>query len=239
MRRYLFTLTGACLFLFLCPPAHGQTSSKTPCGDPQRAAEFRIGQRVYLQNLNKQENLIAADTKAKRALKNLDDGQRCQFAALMYDCTVQLKDHAARASESRNGFKLLKEAERFEKKMSKVKVGSGHRRRDRGPDQGRAEDEAGTSARRHVLPDGVEEAWCCEGGSLNQEAVSTQESPPRFGGLFHHVLRLLRLHQRNTLPLRCSGPSAEEPFLWENTFSHSGLFHTPHNSEWVCDLCRG
>ena len=27
----VFTLTGACLFLFLCPPAHGQTSSKAPC----------------------------------------------------------------------------------------------------------------------------------------------------------------------------------------------------------------
>ena len=36
---YLFTLIGACLFLFLCPPAHGQTSSKAPCGDPQKAAE--------------------------------------------------------------------------------------------------------------------------------------------------------------------------------------------------------
>jgi hypothetical protein len=39
MRLYVFTLTGACLFLFLCPPAHGQTSSKAPCGDPQKAAE--------------------------------------------------------------------------------------------------------------------------------------------------------------------------------------------------------
>ena len=35
----VFTLTGACLFLFLCPPAHGQTSSKAPCGDPKKAAE--------------------------------------------------------------------------------------------------------------------------------------------------------------------------------------------------------
>src|SRR5580658_10504511 len=39
MRRYVFTLTGACLFLFLCPPAHGQISSKTRCCDPQKAAE--------------------------------------------------------------------------------------------------------------------------------------------------------------------------------------------------------
>jgi hypothetical protein len=35
----VFTLTGACLFLFLCPPAHGQTSAKAPCGDPKKAAE--------------------------------------------------------------------------------------------------------------------------------------------------------------------------------------------------------
>jgi hypothetical protein len=39
MRLYVLTLTGACLFLFFCPPAHGQTSSKAPCGDPQKAAE--------------------------------------------------------------------------------------------------------------------------------------------------------------------------------------------------------
>jgi hypothetical protein len=38
MRRYMFRLTGACLFLFLCPPAYGQTSSKTRCCDPQKAA---------------------------------------------------------------------------------------------------------------------------------------------------------------------------------------------------------
>src|SRR5580698_9286012 len=35
----VFTLTGACLFLFLCPPAHGQSSSKAACGNPQKAAE--------------------------------------------------------------------------------------------------------------------------------------------------------------------------------------------------------
>jgi hypothetical protein len=35
----VFTLAGACLFLFLCPPAHGQTSSKAPCGDPKKAPE--------------------------------------------------------------------------------------------------------------------------------------------------------------------------------------------------------
>src|ERR1700721_4769077 len=39
MRLCVFTLTGACLFLFLCPPAHGQTSCKAPSGDPQKAAE--------------------------------------------------------------------------------------------------------------------------------------------------------------------------------------------------------
>jgi len=39
MRLHVFTLTGAWLFLFLCPLAHGQTSSKAPCGDPQKAAE--------------------------------------------------------------------------------------------------------------------------------------------------------------------------------------------------------
>jgi hypothetical protein len=39
MRLYEFILTGACLFLFLCPPAHGQTSTKTPGGDPQKAVE--------------------------------------------------------------------------------------------------------------------------------------------------------------------------------------------------------
>jgi hypothetical protein len=39
MRLYVFTLAGACLFQFLCPPAHGQTSAKAPCGDPQKAAD--------------------------------------------------------------------------------------------------------------------------------------------------------------------------------------------------------
>jgi hypothetical protein len=39
MCLYVFTLMGTCLFLFLCPHAHGQTSSKAPCGDPQKAAE--------------------------------------------------------------------------------------------------------------------------------------------------------------------------------------------------------
>src|ERR1700739_1673264 len=38
MRLYVFMLAGACLFLFLCLPAHGQTSSKAPCGDPKKAA---------------------------------------------------------------------------------------------------------------------------------------------------------------------------------------------------------
>jgi len=39
VRQYAFTLTGACLFLFLCPPARGQTSSNASFGDPQKAAE--------------------------------------------------------------------------------------------------------------------------------------------------------------------------------------------------------
>ena len=39
MRLFVFTLTEALLFLFLCPLAHGQTSSKSPCGDSQKAAE--------------------------------------------------------------------------------------------------------------------------------------------------------------------------------------------------------
>jgi hypothetical protein len=39
MRLYEFILTRACLFLFLCPPAHGQTSTKTPRCDPQKAVE--------------------------------------------------------------------------------------------------------------------------------------------------------------------------------------------------------
>jgi len=39
MRLYGFTLAGASLFLFLYPTAHGQTSSKAPCGDLQKAAE--------------------------------------------------------------------------------------------------------------------------------------------------------------------------------------------------------
>jgi len=39
MRLCVFTLTEALLFLFLCPLAHGQTSSKSPCGDPQKASE--------------------------------------------------------------------------------------------------------------------------------------------------------------------------------------------------------
>jgi hypothetical protein len=39
MRLFAFTFAGVSLFLFLCPPAHGQTSSKAPCGDPQKAVE--------------------------------------------------------------------------------------------------------------------------------------------------------------------------------------------------------
>jgi hypothetical protein len=39
MRLHVFTLTGACIFLFLCPPAHGQTSSKAPGGDPQKTPD--------------------------------------------------------------------------------------------------------------------------------------------------------------------------------------------------------
>jgi hypothetical protein len=39
MRRYGFPLAGACLFLSLCPPAHGQTPSKALCGDPKKPAE--------------------------------------------------------------------------------------------------------------------------------------------------------------------------------------------------------
>src|SRR5258708_28451387 len=35
MRPYVFTLAGACLFLFLCLPAHGQSSSHAPPGHPQ------------------------------------------------------------------------------------------------------------------------------------------------------------------------------------------------------------
>jgi len=37
--RYIFTLTGACLFLFLYLPAHGQISSKTSSGHPPPATE--------------------------------------------------------------------------------------------------------------------------------------------------------------------------------------------------------
>ena len=39
MPLYVFTVTGACLFLFLCPPAHAQTSSKAPWGGPQKAVQ--------------------------------------------------------------------------------------------------------------------------------------------------------------------------------------------------------
>ena len=39
MRTCVSALAGACLFLFLRPPVHGQTPSKAPCGDPQKAAE--------------------------------------------------------------------------------------------------------------------------------------------------------------------------------------------------------
>jgi hypothetical protein len=35
MRRYVFMLIGACLFLFLYLPAHGQVSPKTSSGNPQ------------------------------------------------------------------------------------------------------------------------------------------------------------------------------------------------------------
>src|SRR5579863_7972658 len=37
MPLYVFTATAACLFLFLISPALGQTFSKVPCGDPQKA----------------------------------------------------------------------------------------------------------------------------------------------------------------------------------------------------------
>ena len=39
MRRYLFSLIGACLCPFLCLPAHGQSSSQASSGHPQRAAD--------------------------------------------------------------------------------------------------------------------------------------------------------------------------------------------------------
>jgi hypothetical protein len=58
MRLSVFTLTGARLFLFLCPPSRGQTSSKTPCGDPQKAAEDKdplaiveLGAATFAPNL--------------------------------------------------------------------------------------------------------------------------------------------------------------------------------------------
>jgi len=39
LRPYLFPLNGACLFLFLCLPAHGQTHSKASPSNPRKAAE--------------------------------------------------------------------------------------------------------------------------------------------------------------------------------------------------------
>ncbi len=39
MRPCVFTLAGAYLFLFLCLPAHGQTSSKVSSGHTQKAGE--------------------------------------------------------------------------------------------------------------------------------------------------------------------------------------------------------
>ncbi|MFZ0273259.1 MAG: hypothetical protein WB524_06650 [Acidobacteriaceae bacterium] len=39
MRLSVFTLTGACLFLFLCLPSRGQTCSRPPSGPPQRTVE--------------------------------------------------------------------------------------------------------------------------------------------------------------------------------------------------------
>ena len=42
MRCYVFTLAGACLFLSLCLPARGQSSSKMASGNPQEAT---AGQR--------------------------------------------------------------------------------------------------------------------------------------------------------------------------------------------------
>ncbi len=39
MRNRAFTLVGACLFLFLCPPAFGQISSDKASGHPQAADE--------------------------------------------------------------------------------------------------------------------------------------------------------------------------------------------------------
>ena len=39
MRLDVFALTGACLFMFLCLPAYGQTSDKASSGYPQNASE--------------------------------------------------------------------------------------------------------------------------------------------------------------------------------------------------------
>jgi hypothetical protein len=39
MRLSVFTLTGACLFLFLCLPSRGQTCSRPPSGPPERTVE--------------------------------------------------------------------------------------------------------------------------------------------------------------------------------------------------------
>jgi hypothetical protein len=39
MRPFVFTLAGACLFLFLCLPAHGQASSKASYGHLQEASQ--------------------------------------------------------------------------------------------------------------------------------------------------------------------------------------------------------
>jgi hypothetical protein len=39
MHPYVFTLPGACLFLFLCLPAHGQIVSKASAGHPQRTGQ--------------------------------------------------------------------------------------------------------------------------------------------------------------------------------------------------------
>jgi len=39
MRLLVFTLTGACLFLFMCLPSLGQTSSEASSAHPQNASE--------------------------------------------------------------------------------------------------------------------------------------------------------------------------------------------------------
>jgi hypothetical protein len=84
---------------------------------------FRVGELMFSKWIKKQDECISTDKKARRALRDLNDSQRRQLAALVYECTVQLEEHLVWADRLRNAVKLAKEAESFEKRLTRTKNG--------------------------------------------------------------------------------------------------------------------